>query len=433
MIEWCQRNVVCSSSAIDIMLSKERFRIVLLLLGVVLCIGITAVLLAGISSITGILFFVWLSIAIFATVIISKFASPRRGRYAVSCFGFGSAIITLIVNFQRWYSCNWNFLVCGQEIIAGDTAQTMAAFESIYSFCAQMMIYLAGTYTLSFKQHLTWNTIFLLIAHLNLFLLITRRSGNFLNLLYLFGSLALVSATELLNRSGRNKAQAKVLEDYTSRTKLWSDKIKEQNFNEQIKRLKETISGGSLAAVDEPLDPKTKKLVPNTVQQAHADIDKLYRDCAVLNYFFQDWVRTWFRSDTSSNEFEFCNPEAHYKDAFKIGVADCLPEVIRGPIKAPNRVISKVAFASPFPNASPRESMGWSFESCLALPRQSDGSHQVYRSYRGRVDYVTDVIRCAIVFASVDELVRFMEVRICFSYREFLKLLCIYSSTGACI
>jgi hypothetical protein len=212
--------------------------------------------------------------------------------------------------------------------------------------------------------------------------------------------------------------------------------IKEQHFNEQIKRLKETISGGSLAAVDEPLDPKTKKLVPKTVLQAHADIDRLYRDCSVLNFFFQDWVRTWFRSDTSSNEFEFCNPKATYKDAFKIGVANCFPEVVRGPIKAPNRVISKVAFASPFPNASPRQSVGWSFESCvtcLALRRQSDVSHQVYRSYRGRVDYVTDVIRCAIVCASVDEIDRFMEVRMRFSNRELLKLPCIYSSTGACI
>jgi hypothetical protein len=34
------------------------------------------------------------------------------------------------------------------------------------------------------------------------------------------------------------------------------------------------------------------------------------------------------------------------------------------------------------------------------------------------VDFVTDVIRCAIVFASVDELGRFMEVRMCFSNRE---------------
>ena len=41
---------------------------------------------------------------------------------------------------------------------------------------------------------------------------------------------------------------------------------------------------------------------------------------------------------------------------------------------------------------------------------QSDVACQVYRSYRGRVDRVTDVIRCAIVFASVDELVKFMEV-----------------------
>jgi hypothetical protein len=39
--------------------------------------------------------------------------------------------------------------------------------------------------------------------------------------------------------------------------------------------------------------------------------------------------------------------------------------------------------------------------------------HQVYRSYRGRVDRVTDVIRCSIVFATVDELTSFIQVRVC--------------------
>ena len=426
------------------MLSKERFRYILLLLGVVSLIGIIYCLLTGCNNAIGSLLFFWFSIGMFATVIISKFASPRRGRYAVLCVAFGCAVISLIAFVQLNINCKWNFLVCDPNVsnirssIAGDTARTMAAFDSIYSFCAVMLVYLAGAYTLAFKQHLAWITICLLVAHFNLFYIImTFYFDSSLNHLCLFTflvCLALVFASELLNRSGRNKARAKVLKDYTSRTKLWDDmKIKKQDFNKHVARLQSTSSGGSLAAVCERLDPKTKKLVPKTVLQAHADIDRLYRDCSVLNFFFQDWVRTWFRSDTSSDEFEFCNPKATYKDAFKIGVANCFPEVVRGPIKAPNRVISKVAFASPFPNASPCESVGWSFESCLALCGQSDVSHQVYRSYRGRVDFVTDVIRCAIVFASVDEIDRFMEVRMRFSNRELLKLPCIYSITGACM
>jgi hypothetical protein len=141
------------------------------------------------------------------------------------------------------------------------------------------------------------------------------------------------------------------------------------------------------------------------VLQEHADINKLYRDSSVLNYFFQDWVRIWFSSGTRSDEFEFCNPKAPYKEVFKIHVANCSPDVVRGPIKAPNRVISKVVFVSTFPNHR--------FDVYHVLCVQSDVACQVYRSYRGRVDTVTDVIRCAIVFSKVDELVRFMEVCIC--------------------
>jgi hypothetical protein len=72
---------------------------------------------------------------------------------------------------------------------------------------------------------------------------------NSVSLLCLLGCLALVFASELLNRSGRNKAQAKVLPDLESRTKLWDDmKIEKQDFNNHIARLQSTSSGGSLAA-----------------------------------------------------------------------------------------------------------------------------------------------------------------------------------------
>ena len=45
---------------------------------------------------------------------------------------------------------------------------------------------------------------------------------------------------------------------------------------------------------------------------------------------------------------------------------------------------------------------------CAALAFDAD--NKVYRSYRGQVERVTDVIRCSIVFTTVDELVRFIEV-----------------------
>lgn len=42
--------------------------------------------------------------------------------------------------------------------------------------------------------------------------------------------------------------------------------------------------------------------------------------------------------------------------------------------------------------------------------RRCDAINKVYRSYHGQVERVTDVVRCSIVFTTVDELVRFIEV-----------------------
>jgi hypothetical protein len=300
----------------------------------------------------------WVLIGVSATVVISKFASPRLGRHAFSCVGLGCAMLQLIAFFHRYLNCNWNFFVCDHNVlqilssIPEDTAQKMAAFNSIYRLCAQMMLYLFGVYSIEFKQHLAWNTICLLFAHYCMFALIINLyfdASVTVSAFGVLGFLALVSATELIYRAGRRKAQALVLQDSTSRQVLWSDLIHSNpDFKQQITRLQSTINSGSLAAVSERLDPKTNKLVPQTVLQAHADIDQLYRDCSVLNYFFQDWVRTWFPSGTRSHEFELCNPRAPYRDAFVIRVANCFPDIIRGPIKAPNRVISKVFFVINF-------------------------------------------------------------------------------------
>jgi hypothetical protein len=265
-------------------------------------------------------------------------------------------------------------------------------------------------HTLLFKQHRAWATLCVLTVHYNLFVVIMTLHlyTNFpsVNVFVVLGVLLLLSVTQLLNRAGRRKAQALVLQDCNSRQAQWNALLAGNlGFKEQIARLQLAVSCGSLAAVCEPLDSQNK-LVPITVLQAHADIDRLYRDCAVLNFFFQDWVRTWFQSGSSSNDFEFCNPNAYYKDAFKLRVSDCFPDVVRGPIKAPNRVISKAIclFFSDFLCVNP-----WKVTShmcCLCC----DVINQVYRSYRGQVDRVTDVIRCSIVFTTVHQLVRFIEV-----------------------
>jgi hypothetical protein len=354
------------------MLSKEHFRYILLFINAIFGIVAISNLFMGCKILEcSTLTLLWALIGMSATVIISKFASPRLGRHAFACVGLGCAILSLIAFFHRYINCNWNFLVCDHNVsqfrssTAEDTAHNMAAFRSIYLCFASMMLYLIGVYTLEFKQHLAWDAICLLLAHYNMFSLIFNLYFGYglssINSIGLISFLALFSATRLLNLAGRSQARGLVRDDSKSRQTRWSNMMaNNQDFQRQIELLNSTLSpkdNSSLAAVCESLNRKTGKLVPRTVLQDHADIERLYRDCSLLNYFFQDWVRTWFSpppppSATCSDEFEICNPIANYRSAFIIRVADCFPDVIRGPIKAPNRVISKVAFATTFPNTS---------------------------------------------------------------------------------
>jgi hypothetical protein len=341
------------------MLSKEAFRYLLVFIGVWSFISGTFGYFTGqcievkLECINVVL--VCVSIGLFAAVIISKFASPRRGRYTLLFFGiFGCVLIDVILFVRRYYICNGTFSCFSGH--RNNVSEVLAAFFHIYGFCAVMLLYLGGLYTLSFKQHVAWNTLFLLQVHYNVFAVIkTYVFDSVVSSVNLIGCLsltALVVATELLNRFGTKKAQASVSKDSEKSQERWKNLMidgNNTNFKKQIEELKKTAQGGSLKAVCEPLDPKTKKFIPRIVLQTHADIDRLYRDCSVLNYFFQDWVRTWFQSGTNSDEFECCNPEAPYKKAFKIHVANCFPDVVRGPIKSPNRVISKVVFISTIP------------------------------------------------------------------------------------
>jgi hypothetical protein len=345
---------MCSSSGLDIMLSKDRFHVVLLLIGAVsLIIAITALFsncdVTDCNVLT--LFLVFLGLN--ATVIVSKFVSPRCGRLTVCAMGFGCSALHVIVFVYRYYNCTWNFIACNnlaskiRPSISDKTAQELVAFDYIYRFAGVLAIYSAGIYSLLCKQHLTWVVLCLLTAHYNLFVVIITfyLYTNFPseNLFVLIGILVLLSATEMLYRAGSRKARLLVLQDSINRQANWSKMLADiHGFKDQITGLQSIISRGSLAAVCEPLDSKNN-FVPITVLQAHADLDTLYRDCSVLNFFFQDWVRTWFASGKSSDDFEFCNPKAYYKDVFMLRVPNCFPDVIRGPIKAPNRAISKVS------------------------------------------------------------------------------------------
>ncbi len=146
------------------------------------------------------------------------------------------------------------------------------------------------------------------------------------------------------NRWGKIEARNLVLADLNERQMKWSDFISDSVQFKRFEDLDSQLRESALGPVCERVSAQND-LVPIIVYQEHGDIDRLYRDCVALNFFFQEWIRLWFVSCNSKGEFECCNPKSLFKNTFNIHIEDCFPEVLRGPIKAPNRVISKVSAA----------------------------------------------------------------------------------------
>jgi hypothetical protein len=157
------------------------------------------------------------------------------------------------------------------------------------------------------------------------------------------GCACLLCITEFLKRLGKAKARKLVLQDLQLRQLQWSQIINNPVQSQKIEQIEVLMRRSNFAPVCENLSPENS-LIPIQVLQPHSsiDIDQIFRDCTVLNFFFQDWVRMWFTSGKDKDEFEYCNPKSPHKDIFKLHIGDCFPEVLRGPIKSPNRAISKV-------------------------------------------------------------------------------------------
>lgn len=75
------------------------------------------------------------------------------------------------------------------------------------------------------------------------------------------------------------------------------------------------------------------------VLQNESNIDALYRNGVVINFFFQDWIKSWFEDGT---RLEASNPRLNFKDVFDIHIPHVKANVLRGPIKQPTRAIAKV-------------------------------------------------------------------------------------------
>jgi hypothetical protein len=124
-------------------------------------------------------------------------------------------------------------------------------------------------------------------------------------------------------------------------------------------------------------------------RQAHADIDRLYADAESVNSAFQDLCKSWFDDDPLAST-TLCenSPSAQSTFNFKaynpdVNVSAGKPRVISGPVKLASRAICKIV-----------------------------------RLYRGDASRLTDLMRCVIVFADMNDLLYCMRV---FAERGYVR------------
>ncbi len=340
---------IYSSSAGDIMLSKSIFRFVMTSIGIIAIIfGINSFLDAGLLGGSALTLF-WTGTLLASGSIVPIFAAPRYGRRLYSVLFIGDIVIHSSTFVANCY-INRSVLNANDSSLL-ISSKALGEFGRLYQFLAQLLFFAAMFYTITFRQRYAWSCMMIFLSHYTLFLVIMNltmirppsRLSFAVNGFVAVGCTILFLITEVAKRLGKVKAQKLVLNDLQMRQMQWSTIINNPHERQKFDSIESLLQSGSLSPICERLS-REQNLIPIRVLQQHNDIDKLFRDCTVLNYFFQDWVRMWFTSGSAKNEFEYCNPKSQFNDIFKLHFKDCVCEVLRGPIKSPNRVISKVMF-----------------------------------------------------------------------------------------
>jgi hypothetical protein len=139
---------------------------------------------------------------------------------------------------------------------------------------------------------------------------------------------------------------------------------------------------------------------PPLIHQPTSDFDELYGRAVMFNDVFQQWIKSFFTRKGDASRFLYINCEETKSYRFDFSVPTdyaktWLPftgEVDPGPVKRPHRSIAKV-----------------SAPAAAVLENDTVNALQVYRSYRGDVTLLTDIVRCAVQFATPNDLLNFVQ------------------------
>jgi hypothetical protein len=333
---------IYSSSGMDIMLSKTVFLVLMLFIGcLAIAIGINAYFQSGWEGNASVLF--WTGSCMFTGSAVSYFKSPRIGRY-VYCALFGGDTLIFLAIFVTISIRNGGLISDSDRLYIITGNEALANFAKFYQNFSLFLIYSSMFYVMTFRQKVFWRCFCITLSHLGFYLLFFNffffkppGTINFvINGFVAVGCAALLAISEIAARNGRERARKLVMADRRGREDLWNVEAASPVYTQ----ITSFLNSSSWFHVVEQISLKNNDLVPIIVEEEEGDIDTLFRNGVLLNFFFQDWVKSWFSSDV---HLEASNPKSDCKQIFDIKIPHVKIQVLRGPIKQPSRAIAKVS------------------------------------------------------------------------------------------
>ena len=333
---------IYSSSGMDIMLSKPVFQLLMLFIGALaIAIGVNSFNQNG--WLGNAIVLLWTGKCMFMGSTIAYFKAPRLGRY-IYCLLFCGDTVIFVALFIANIVINRGLLSDSDHSSMLTRDEALASFARLYRDFSLFMVYAPMSYAMVFRQRVFWCCFCLSMTHLGTTLMLInafvfRSPGTInwvINAFIAAGTLALLAITELCAQNGRNRARKLVVRDRFFREGLW---VQQMSASTIFVELVSFLEASSFSPVVERLSSRNNDLVSIEVLQNESNIDALYRNGVVINFFFQDWIKSWFEDGT---RLEASNPRLNFKDVFDIHIPNVKANVLRGPIKQPTRAIAKV-------------------------------------------------------------------------------------------
>jgi hypothetical protein len=356
-----------SKSALDLLLGKPFFQFVILLF---FAAGTYSAVISysryeweGNTIST-----VCLAIGCGAAGPVSYFWHPRYGRYTLAVM-----FIALIgATIYGWYSSrDGGFGYCEIAQAANNLNTDFETCDNYFFFVIVFVQLIEFSGCLAFSliwQQYFWLYLFLINTILNVCwyiadrIIIRSKPTDKIQDLTYAGVMFFVFCFLLVSRQKyRSKAESSGEEAAKTYAASWETiRVTQKTDLDLLKERFENYkkSKDIMDSTHKPLPP----LLQNT-----SNLQELYDRGQFMNYTFQEWVQSWFIE--KSNDIKFADPK--FASRFKVDLSAISKnvEVIRGPIKQPSRAISKI-----------------------------------YRTYGGKVDRLTDVVRCTILCKKISDI-----------------------------